>query len=251
MTIWQAVLLGFVQGLTEFLPVSSDGHLAVVQIFLSLPNDIFFTVFLHVATLAAVIIFFWKDLVQLTFRQWLWLAAGTVPAGLVGVLLGDLIELSGNFLWFVALGFLVTGIANIASQRLLKKEHETSWPTLPESILIGIAQASALLPGISRSGTTVAAGLATGLNREAAFRFSFLLLIPATLGAVLLEGFELMQSAVQAPSLSLLAVGMSVAFVTGWASLRLLKLMIVRAKIGIFGYYCLGLGMLLLAFSLL
>ena len=251
MTVWQALLLGLVQGLTEFLPVSSDGHLAVVQIFLTLPNDIFFNVLLHLATLAAVVIFFWKDLLALRIRHWIWLAVGTIPAGLFGVLAGDWIETSANYLWIVALGFLVTGVANLISQHLLKREQTLDWPTLPKTVLIGIAQASALMPGISRSGTTVATSLALGMNREAAFRFSFLLLIPATVGAVGLESLKLLQDSAQMPSLIPTLLGMLVAFGTGLASLRLLQMMIKRAQLGLFGYYCLVLGSGLLLVSLL
>ncbi len=249
MTIWQALLLGLVQGVTEFLPVSSDGHLAIVQIFLELPNDIFFNVLLHLATLAAVLIFFWKDILNLRFKQLVWLAVGTIPAGLLGVAAGDWIEASANYLWIVALGFLVTGVANLVSQHLLKRDNQLDWPTLPKTILIGIAQATALMPGISRSGTTVATSLALGMNREAAFRFSFLLLIPATVGAVGLESFKLLQHSVPAPALVPTALGMVMAFGTGLASLRLLQLMIKRAQLGLFGYYCLvlGFGLLLVA----
>lgn len=250
MTVWQALLLGLVQGLTEFLPISSDGHLALVQMFFTLPNDIFFTVFLHLATLAAVLLFFWKEILALRLKQWLWLAVGTIPAGLVGVVFGELIEASANYLWIVALGFLVTGVANVLSQRFIKRENTSTWPTLPQTVLIGIAQATALMPGISRSGTTVAMGLSLGLKREDAFRFSFLLLIPATVGAVGLESIKLLRDNVAPPNVMLLALAMLVAFGTGLASLRLLQLMINQARLALFGYYCLILGGVLLIFSL-
>lgn len=250
MTLWEAVLLGVVQGTTEFLPVSSDGHLALVQIFFSLPNDLFFTVFLHLATLAAVIIFFWSDLLRLRLKEWSWLAVGTVPAGIVGIVARNWIEASANYLWVVALGFLVTGVANLVSQWLIKRPRVSTWPTVLQTITIGIAQSTALLPGISRSGTTVAVGLAAGLTREAAFRFSFLLLVPATIGAVGLESIKLLEQNVEPPNLLLLLLGMAAAFGAGFASLRLLQIMIRRAQLGLFGYYCLILGVGLLVITL-
>lgn len=250
MTFWQALLLGFVQGVTEFLPISSDGHLAIVQIFFQIPNDIFFNVMLHLATLAAVMLFFWKQILGLHLKAWAWLAVGTIPAGIIGVLAGDWIEGSANILWIVAIGFLITAGANFISQWLLKRANTQTWPTLIKTFLIGIAQATALMPGISRSGTTVATGLGLGLTRETAFRFSFLLLIPATVGAVVLESYKMIESGVQFPPFIPLLAGMMVAFITGVASLRLLQIMIARAQMSIFGYYCLLLGVLLLAISL-
>ncbi len=250
MTAWEALLLGFVQGLTEFLPVSSSGHLAVVQIFLALPNDLFFNVLLHLATLAAVVIFFWKDILRLRMKEWSWLAVGTIPAGIVGVLFGDQIDSAANVLMIVAVGFIVSGIANLVSQWLLKRENIRDWPTLWQTIAIGLAQSIALLPGVSRSGSTVSAGLLFGLNREAAFRFSFLLLIPATVGAVGLETLKVFRAGVQVTNGLLLAMGMTVAFVTGFASLHLLQIMMRKAKFNLFGYYCLALGIGLLVFSL-
>jgi undecaprenyl-diphosphatase len=250
--IWQALFLGIVQGLTEFLPVSSSGHLAAAQIFLDLPNDLLLAVLLHFATLAAVIIFFWKDLWALKLKQWMWIAAATVPVGIIGIIAGDLIESGGNYLWFVAIAFLVTGIFNLISQKLLTKINadSLSWPTPLKIMIIGCAQAVALIPGISRSGTTVMAGLATGLEREAAFRFSFFLLIPATLGAVGLESIKLLEQPRQDVSIVVIVAGMIAAFVTGFASLRLLQVMIRQARFAIFGYYSLLLGMMLLVIAL-
>lgn len=249
MSVWQAALLGIVQGITEFLPVSSDGHLAIFQLFFDIPNDLVFNVFVHLATLIAVIIFFWKDLLGLRMKQWMWLAVGTIPAAIVGVLASDLIEMSANYLWFVALGFLVTGVANMISQRLLARDNTQIWPKLGQTVLIGIAQASALLPGVSRSGMTVATGLSTGLTRSSAFRFSFLLLIPATIGAVGFESIKLIASDQPTPSILPIVVGMLTAFVSGFYSLKLLQKMIANAKIGVFGIYCLVLGSALLLVS--
>ena len=250
MTFWQSILLGFVQGVTEFLPISSDGHLALVDIFFHTPNDLFFNVLLHLATLAAVIWYFWSDILKLRLKGLIWLAIGTIPAGVIGVVAGDWIEGSANYLWIVALGFLVTGIANVASQWLLLRDTTRTWPTLWQTIVIGIAQATALMPGISRSGTTVATSLALGLTREAAFRFSFLLLIPATVGAVGLESFKVISQGAQLPNIPYTLVAMMVAFLTGLASLRLLQLMLKRAQMWIFASYCLILGGILLVIAL-
>lgn len=248
MTLWQASLLGLVQGLTEFLPISSDGHLALVQLFFNLPNDIFFNVFLHLATLLAVIIFFWRDIVQLRQKEWMWLLVGTVPAGVVGVAAADWIEMSANYIVIVAVCFLVTGVANLVSQRLLSRPNTATWPNFMQTIVIGVAQATALLPGVSRSGMTVAAGLTLGLTRTAAFRFSFLLLIPATVGAVGFESLRLFTTTAPSPQALPLLLGMTTAFVSGFYSLKLLERMIADARIGLFGVYCLVLGSLLLIF---
>lgn len=251
MTIWMGLLLGIVQGVTEFLPISSDGHLALVQLFFQIPNDLVFNVLLHVATLAVVILFFWKDILALRLKQWVWLAVGTIPAALFGVVAGDWIELSANFAWIVALGFLVTGVANMLSDYWLKHDRSvSSWPTLPRTLAIGVAQATALMPGISRSGMTVSAALGLQIDRQAAFRFSFLLLIPAMVGAVGLESIKLFRHGATMPELVPLVVGMIAAFVTGLASLRLLQHMINKANFKWFGYYCLVLGFGLLIIGL-
>lgn len=253
MTIWQAALLGVVQGLTEFLPVSSSGHLVLLQQLFGIhQSTLTFDVAIHLGTLVAILIFFGMSLLKVTRREWVLVAIGTIPAVIVGVVFKDQIEALFANDRFVGLELIISGFINFYADRKLnpklqatKAELKTE-PSWKDSILIGLAQAVAIVPGISRSGSTVASGLSLGISREQAFRFSFLLAIPALLGAGVLEAVDILQTGAVDVSLAVLGVGTLAALVSGLLSLRLFRYVIDKAKLDWFGWYCLVLGLVVL-----
>jgi undecaprenyl-diphosphatase len=231
MSVLEALLLGLIQGITEFLPVSSSGHLAVVEHLWKLPTEsrLPLTTMLHGATALAVIFYFAPLLARLIRGLWsrdparrssCWQMVGfivlaSLPAGVVGVLFSDVIDRAFSNPLLIGMMLLVTG-GVLFSTRFSQPRGRTGWRRV---LLVGIGQAIAILPGISRSGATIASGLYLGMERKDAFEFSFLLAIPAIAGAFLLE-FRKINLAVLSPSA--LAAGMVAAFVSGLAALFLL-----------------------------
>lgn len=252
-TGYQAVVLGIVQGLTEFLPVSSSGHLVLFRQWFGLVEPaLVFEILLHFATLLAVVVFFARDIVRLSKRGWLMILIGSIPAGLIGVLFDDLIESFFSSIILVGLTLLMTGLFNWFSNRILEKadqQQESAQSgldlTVKQSLIIGSFQALALVPGISRSGSTVFAGLKQGLDRFQAFRFSFILSIPAILGAVGLQLWRLPPTTMTKLFSGPYLLGALSAFISGLLSLYLLKLVIKRANLSYFAYYCWVLGALI------
>jgi undecaprenyl-diphosphatase len=255
----QAIVLGIVQGLTEFLPVSSSGHLIVVPALLGWDDpfieSLAFSVMLHVATLLALLIYFRSDWLRLipaglatlrdrSFRgdpdrklAWL-LAASTVPAVIVGVLLNDLVETAFREPRLVA-ATLVAGAAVLwVADRLGSKQREISGLTFPAAIGIGAAQALALVPGVSRSGISISAGLFAGLDRESAARYAFLMATPITAGAGLWELRKIIagEAGVELPIVPLLA-GMAASLVAGLLAIAVLMRYLRTNGVGIFVVY--------------
>ncbi len=246
MTAPQGLLLGVIQGMTEFLPVSSKGHLALAHMTLGLQNELTFDVMLHLATLTAILWFFRTTLQKLTIRQWLYLGVATIPVGLMGLLIEEYLDLWLRVPLFVMMGLLVTAALNFFMQwRLQIADGMEALPTEVfksdklKLLAVGIAQAAALFPGVSRSGTTLAAGLAVGLSKQAAFEWSFLLAIPAILAASLHQGWQVYSSSEVFPPLLPLTFGMIGAFTVGLLSLKLLKRIMQKDEFWIFGLYCL------------
>ena len=262
----QAIVLGIVQGLTEFLPVSSSGHLIVVPALLGWDDpfieSLAFSVMLHVATLLALLIYFRSDWLRLipaglaTLRDrsfegdpdrklaWL-LAAATVPAVIVGLLLNDLIETAFREPRLVAVT-LVSGAAVLwVADRLGSKQREISGLTFRAAIGIGAAQALALIPGVSRSGISISAGLLAGLDREAAARFAFLMATPITAGAGLWELRKIISGevGVELPIMPLLA-GMAASLVAGLLAIAVLMRYLRTHGVGIFVVYRMALAAL-------
>lgn len=244
MTIMEAVISGLVQGVTEFLPVSSSGHLVILhKLFGFTKTDIFFDVCLHAATLMAVLIYFARDILDLIKKgriNWLlYLCAGTVPAVLAGVLFESRISLFFADPRRAALMLIVTGAILFAGQiRLWNRNQPTKGPTVLSAIFVGVSQAFALIPGISRSGATISAGLVSGIKADDAFRFSFLLSIPVIAGALFYKLLTGGISAVGAGEGAGYAAGIAAAFITGLVSLRLLWWVIRSKKLFVFSAYC-------------
>jgi undecaprenyl-diphosphatase len=247
MNSFEALLLGLIQGLTEFLPVSSSGHLAVLEHIWKLPAEsrLPLTTMLHGATALAVIFYFAPLLARLIRGLWAgdaarrsssWRMVGfivvaSIPAGLIGVLFSDLIDRAFSSPLLVGLMLLVTGTV-LFGTRSSQARGKTGWF---RALLVGVAQAIAILPGVSRSGATIASGLHLGMERREAFEFSFLLAIPAIVGAFLLEVRKL-DLAVLKPQA--LGVGMIAAFVSGLAALFVLSRVVASRRLHWFAYYC-------------
>ena len=266
MSISQALLLGILQGIAEFLPISSSGHLAVAQELFSL-NDIplLFDIFLHLATLAAVIVFFRKKILSLFAVLFRWighkeqegdkegrsiiiaLILGTFVTGIIGVFASDIID--DIPIKFVFAGFIVTALILILSSYLSHRKEISSSPTdkgivTPvQGLLVGLAQGFGVLPGISRSGSTIAGALFAGVDRNTAGEFSFLLSIPAILGAFILEAKDI---GIVADSIGLrpLIIGCTAAFVSGIFALAILMKLIRKGNLAWFAAYLIPVGIL-------
>lgn len=234
MNVVQAVVLGVVQGVTEFLPISSDGHLAVTYQLFRMQPDLTFEIFLHFATLIALVAYFWRDLVRLAAsllpanrartaerRTVLWIVVGTAVTAVIAVVLKPYIEAAASSAVWTGLGFLVTAtllaIAEVLSRRVLARS-DTDALGLPRSALLGLLQGMAVLPGVSRSGSTIAAGVMSGLDRETATRFSFLLGFPIITLAAAKDAVDLLQGSAHLPGIVPSAAGFIAALVSGYAA---------------------------------
>lgn len=246
MTPFQALILGLVQGITEFLPISSSGHLVIAQSFFALPTPpIVFDVFVHLATALAVIIVLWENLKTINLKLIKKILVATIPAVIVGFLLYPHIPFIFSSLNLVAIALLITSALLFISKLYSKKANKTQL-NYQQALFIGTFQALAILPGISRSGSTIVAALITGLKPLLAFNFSFLLSLPAIFGATLLQFKDLtiLQSQL---NLSLL-IGFLSALFSGILALKLLKSFVSKGRLHLFGFYCLILGLSLLIF---
>jgi undecaprenyl-diphosphatase len=264
----QAALLGIVQGLTEFLPVSSSGHLILVPWLLDWPeHSLTFDVALHMGTLAALVLFFWRDWLQL-LGAWLpghfgaegsaldrrlgiGIVVGSIPAAVVGALFDDVIESGVRSPTLVAVVMLAFSVVILAADRMARQTRGIEAVTVPRALAIGVAQMLALLPGVSRSGSTISAGLALGLTREAAARYAFLLATPITAGAGLLKLKDLLETGVGADEASAFAVGIALSFAVGLAAIRFLLTYVRRASLLVFVVYRVVLALVVLALTAL
>lgn len=268
MDLIKALILGIVQGFTEFLPISSSGHLVIGSEILNFHEPgIVFEVFLHCGTLVAVIFVFRSELLLMLrslfvspavrkadpelafFFQWnINIIIATLPAVAVGLLLKDTIDriFDNILITFAMLG--VTGIAMVLTRFITEKGAAVTWV---RALIIGMAQALAIMPGLSRSGSTIFAGMLLGVNRETAARFSFIMSIPAILGAVVLHVGKLLATSPSDNEVLAIAVGTVASVISGYFAIVLLMKVVRRGKLHWFGYYCLlvsgvGLGWYLL-----
>jgi undecaprenyl-diphosphatase len=267
-TVLQALIMGIVQGLTEFLPISSSGHLIVVPFLLGIDdvflNSLAFSVMLHVGTVFALLGYFWRDWVRLvpagfaavrdrSFRgnpdrrlAWL-LAVSTIPGGIAALLFEDAIGTTFRHVGLVAATLLVGAAILWLADRWNGKQRTIAGLTFPVAIMIGSAQALALVPGISRSGISISAGRFAGLDRESAARFSFLMATPITAAAGLYEAWKLVtgESGVEL-SVAPLAVGMLAALVSGVIAIHGLLRFLRTRSLDVFVWYRIGLAAVVL-----
>lgn len=273
MSILSSILLGLIQGVTEFLPVSSSGHLAIAEHLLGM-NGLevpeFFDVLLHLGTLVAVFAAYWEDIRDMILELIYGvkdLARGTTPTPvpparrlilliIVGTLplfavlpIKKLVEGLGDNMYFVGGALVVTGCLLFASDRVRKGRKTEKTASLVDVLLVGVAQAVATCPGISRSGTTITAGCFVGFERKFAVRYSFLMSIPAILGANILSIKDALETVIWA-EVPVYLVGVAVAAAVGYGCIRLLKMIAEKGKFGFFAYYCWAAGLVTLILTL-
>ena len=267
MDIIQGIIIGIVQGLTEFLPVSSSAHLVFIQNILGVESSLAFDTFLHLGTLIAVLWFFRYDIYKM-LKSW-WLSIGdilqgrftegfredpykrlawyvilaTIPVGIVGVLFEDSVDaLFSGALYVPAFFLFVTGTILYLSQRMTSGNINYDNITKKEALFMGLGQACAILPGLSRSGTTIAAGLTIGLDKEFAAKFSFILSIPAIFGAFILQLKDI-GSAMDANFLPVF-LGFIAAIISGYMAIKWMLDLIQNKSLDIFSYYCWAVGII-------
>ena len=274
MSLLSSIILGLIQGVAEFLPISSSGHLAIAEHLLGMTGleiPEFFDVLLHLGTLVAVFAAYWEDIRDMVVeffcgvrdlahrttptpvpparRLILLIIVGTLPL-LVVLPIKDLVEGLADNMYFVGGALIVTGFLLFASDRVRKGRKTEKNATLVDVLLVGAAQAIATCPGISRSGTTITAGCFVGFDRKFAVRFSFLLSIPAILGANVLSIKDALATVVWS-EVPVYLVGVAVAAAVGYACIRLLKMIADKGKFGFFAYYCWIVGAITLVLTVI
>lgn len=276
MSIWNAIILGLVQGVAEFLPISSSGHLAILQNLFGMSTtdngNMFFDVLLHFGTLLSICIVYWEDIVAMVrelaacgrrdgggtdgqtrypaARLFLMIILGTLPLFLV-LPVNKYVEQLFYQTTFVGFALIITGtILYVADKMAPGKKTEGSM-RVKDALLIGVCQAVATIPGISRSGSTIAAGMATGLRRDFAVKYSFLLSLPAVLGANILSLVKAIKAGIDASLIPAYLIGMAVAMVSGIFAIGLVKSITNKGKFGNFAYYCWTVGVLTIVLSLI
>jgi undecaprenyl-diphosphatase len=263
MTIWDSIILGIVEGLTEFLPVSSTGHLTIVSKMLGLKIDdpaiTGFTAVIQIGAIAAVVLYFWKDIQRIAVawvrglikpehrgefdhRMGWYVIVGSLPIVVVGFLARDLISGPLRSLWWVAAALIGWSVVMVAAERLSSKARPLTRITLIDAVVMGLVQCLALIPGVSRSGATISAGLIRGLDRVAATRIAFLLGIPALVGAGVYELKDALNGDVGAVQL---IIGTVVSFVVAYASVAWLLRFVAKHTIEVFAFYRVLLGIVL------
>lgn len=245
------LLLGLVQGLTEFLPISSSGHLVIFQALLKVPFNLAFDTVVHLATALAVVIYFWKDIVDLFIvnRKLLCLLIiGTFFTGIIGLSFKDVFEACFSSVRAVGWFLILTGIVILFGEWLGKGKRKLEDMNIWDAILIGLAQGAAIAPGLSRSGTTISASLARNLDRNLAAKFSFLLAVPAILGAGLVQSKTIIKAGTIGIGLWPLFLGFVSAFISGWLAIKIFMNVIQRTKISLFSWYCFILGIIAIFF---
>lgn len=270
MTLLSSVLLGLIQGIAEFLPISSSGHLAIAEHILGMGGTEapeFFDVLLHLGTLIAVFAAYWEDIRGMVVeffcgvrdlarhttpnpppparRMILLILVGTLPLFIV-LPVKDQIEALADNMVFVGAALIVTGVMLFASDRMAKGRKTERTATLADVLMVGMGQALATCPGISRSGTTITMGCLAGFDRKFAVRYSFLMSIPAILGANILSLKDAFEAGIIWADVPVYLVGVAVSAVVGYACIRLLKMIAAKGKFGFFAYYCWAVGALTL-----
>ena len=274
MTVFTSFLLGLIQGVAEFLPISSSGHLAIAQNLLNLQAEIpaFFDVLLHLGTLLAVFVAYWQDIKDMVVeffcgigdlvhhstptpvpparRLILLIILGTLPLFAVLPIKDKVQGLSDNMI-FIGAALIVTGFLLFASDMIRKGRKTERNATWLDVLIVGAGQAIATMPGISRSGMTISAGCFTGFERRFAVRFSFLLSIPAVLGANILSLKDAAEAGIVWSEVPIYLVGVVTAAVVGYLCIRLLKMIADKGRFGAFAYYCWAVGLLTLVLNII
>ena len=249
MSILESIVLGIVQGLTEFLPVSSSGHLVLLQnIFGFAEPQLFFDTMLHLGTLVAVVVVMWRNILELfrkPFTGIVYLIIATIPAVVVTLFFGDFFEstFAGTYLGY---GFLLTACILSLSEVLSKRAQKKRAVKAGSAVVMGVMQAIAIFPGVSRAGSTISGGLLCGIDRKKAAEFSFLMSIPAILGSVVLQGYKLVTESNTVVDWIPTLIGMICAAVAGYFAVRFMIAMITRKRLYGFAIYVAVVGLFVL-----
>ena len=276
MTILNAVILGLVQGVAEFLPISSSGHLAILQDLFGMTTaeegHLFFDVLLHLGTLVSIFVMYWGDIAGMVrevfavlrggrwadgrpagalpqARLFLMIVLATLPLVIV-LPVNGYVEQLYYMPAFVGAMLILTGALLYVSDRMPRGRKTERTMRMSDALLIGLCQCVATIPGLSRSGTTITAGIATGLDRTFAMKFSFLMSIPAVLGAKLLSVIDAISEGIDPSLIPAYLMGMLAAMISGIAAIWVMKLISRKSRFGGFSYYCLGAGVLTIILSL-
>ncbi len=288
MTLLQSIFMGFIQGMTEFLPVSSSGHLALFRALFNINTDtgIVFDILLHLGTLLAIFVVYYKDIWELicngfgllydiicNFFIWIMRLIGkdksyhcilstpyrrfvlliiisTIPTGIMGVIGKDFVESASSTALIPGICLIITSILLFISDRISEGQKNATTATYKNSIFVGISQGFATLPGLSRSGTTITACLLCGFEREFAVKYSFIMSIPAVLGAAVLELKDISQEAISHSDMINYLAGMAVAAIVGYICIKTMLVIVRNKKFTFFSIYCLIVGIIAIAASL-
>ncbi len=265
MNFFESIILGIVQGLTEFLPVSSSGHLVIFQNLFGISSkSVAFEIVVHIGTLLSILVVFYSDLINMIksfftgifkgnivesyksdyhFRFSILIIIGTIPAIIVGLFFKDFLESIFHNISIVGFTLIFTGLILFLTRFIKVKQGN---PNMFQAIIIGITQAFAILPGISRSGMTISTSLFLGISRDEAARFSFLLSIPAILGAAVLELNDFVLDGLSFYNFGVLFAGMFFSFIVGYVAIKFLLKVIQTGKFSWFAPYCVCLGIIVL-----
>lgn len=275
LSLLHAILLGILQGLTEFLPISSSGHLVIAQEVFNIEEaDLAFDIILHLGTLVAVLIYYWRDVLNLISEFFvllgeyirgkkpklldhtrpyrvlmLMIIIATIPTAVIGLVFKDLFSQLFETADFVGYALIVTGIFLWIANGIVSGRKDLKSMTAWDAVTVGLIQGLAITPGISRSGSTIFAGLIRGFSRELATRFSFLLSIPAIVGAVVLEGKDAFEGASAIHEVMPVLAGFAAAAVSGYLAIHLLISALQNKKLNYFSYYCWTLGILTILYT--
>lgn len=249
MSIIQAIILGILQGITEFLPVSSSGHLLLLQnIFGIEDNILLFSVVVHIGTLIPVLAIYHHEVISLIKKPFqkttLLLILGTLPTVVVALLFSDIVEGLFSHANFLALGFFITGVLLLLTDHTENGTKQSTNITYKDALFVGFVQAVAVAPGISRSGSTIAGAVSRGIDRKAAAKFSFLLSIPAIVGATTLEIKDIVTGATYIGNIDTMPmiVGFFTAMVSGYFAIKLMLKIVANSKLRYFSYYMFVIG---------
>lgn len=273
---FEAVVLGLLQGLAEFLPISSSGHLALAQNLFGVEADkvLLFAVLLHLGTLIAVFVAYWKDIWELivelcvTIRDLctgkglrleerpvrklgVMIIVATIPTAVIGLLFNDFFEGLYSSMVAVGIGFLITGVLMFLAEKMGAANRDIRKMNCRNALFIGVLQGIAIYPGISRSGSTLVGGLTTGLKREFAVKFAFLISIPSILGSVVLEAPKALEGDLDAALLGPILAGMLIAAVSGYFAIKTMIRIVSNKKLSYFSYYVWVLGLCTIGYGLL
>lgn len=276
MSIWTAALLGLVQGIAEFLPISSSGHLSIINNLFNLSEiqngHLLFDVLLHLATLISILVVYWQDIVLMVYellgfvnlgpmagqrqarypsaRMFLMIVIATLPLFLILPIRKQLEVLYYRNI-FIGVAIILTGCMLYVSDKMIPGKKTERSMTISDALIIGLCQCVATIPGLSRSGTTITAGIATGLRRDYAVKFSFLMSIPAVLGANILSIADAVKAGIDWASVPAYLIGMVVALLSGIISIHFLRYISAKGRFGGFAYYCWVVGVLAIIMSII